>query len=180
MFRLIQLDVGLVDVCLQKHIQVQLWQRLLPIGETAVVRTVKGEGCAAFSREHGEEMLHQLTQVAVRGLVAFSLLLDELSFWVDSKYFGFRYSNLLISISIISPVAEGRVERLPLWVEQVSDVTKTSNFKYLWLLLNHLSVKSGKEAAGSQQDRAFREDSAFVIDPLQVVFSDSSHTYSSR
>lgn len=140
MFQLSQVDVGLVDVCLQQHVQVHFWQRLLPIGETAVVRTVKREGCAAFNREHREEMLHQLTQVAVRGLVAFSLLLDELSFWVHSKYFGFWHSNLLIGISIISPVAKGRVERLPLWVEQVSDVTETGNFKHLWLLLNHLSV----------------------------------------
>lgn len=85
-------------------------------------------------------MLHQLTEMAVRGLVSFSLLLDELSFWVDSKYPGVRNTNLLIGVSIIGPVAECCVERLSVGVEQVPDVTETGNFKHLRLLLNHLSV----------------------------------------
>ena len=54
-----------VSICLQKCIQVQFWQRLLPIGETAVLRTVKSRGRAALSREHREEMFHQFTEVAV-------------------------------------------------------------------------------------------------------------------
>lgn len=42
-----------------------------------------------------------LSPAYLRRLVAFSLLLDELSFWVDGKYPGFRHSNLLIGICIL-------------------------------------------------------------------------------
>lgn len=99
----------------------------------------------------------------------------------------------------VGPVAKGGVEGLPLWVEEVPDVTQTGNFKNLRLLLNNLSgkhrgdesscrwaatvpvgvvspVQCRKEAAGSQQHRAFREDGTPVIDPLKVVFSDGGHT----
>lgn len=44
-------------------------------------------------------------------------------------------------IAYIGPVAKGSVEGLPLWVEEVPDVTETGNFKNLRLLLDNLSGK---------------------------------------
>lgn len=43
-----------------------------------------------------------------------------------------------------------------------------------------LPVESRKEAAGSQQHGAFREDSASIIHPLKVVFGDGGHTDGTR
>lgn len=40
-------------------------------------------------------------------------------------------------------------------------------------------VQCWKKAAGSQQYGALGQDGTFVIDPLQIVFGNSSHTYSS-
>lgn len=45
------------------------------------------------------------------------------------------------SITHISPVAEGGVEGLLLWVEELPDVTETGDFKNLRLLLDNLSGK---------------------------------------
>ena len=42
-------------------------------------------------------------------------------------------------------------------------------------LLLELPVQSGEEAAGSQQDRALRENRPLVVDPLQVVLGDGRH-----
>lgn len=68
--------------------------------------------------------------------------------------------------------------------------TNSSWSKWISVLVGHnlwsvtivafVPVQCRKEAAGSQQYGAFREDSAFVIHPLQVVLSDASHTYGSR
>lgn len=43
------------------------------------------------------------------------------------------------SIVYIGPVAKGGVEGLPLWDEEVPDVTETGDFKNLGLLLDNLS-----------------------------------------
>lgn len=45
------------------------------------------------------------------------------------------------SIAYVGPVAKGGVEGLPLWVEEVPDVTETGDFKNLRLLLDNLSGK---------------------------------------
>lgn len=42
-------------------------------------------------------------------------------------------------IAYVGPVAKGSVEGLPLWVEEVPDVTETGDFKNLRLLLDNLS-----------------------------------------
>lgn len=54
-----------VSVRLKHSVQVHVRQRLLPVGETAVLGTVENRGSAAFNEEHGEEMLHQLDEVIV-------------------------------------------------------------------------------------------------------------------
>lgn len=50
---------------LKQIVQVNVWQRLLPVGEAAVLGTVEHRGRAAINEEHGEEMLHHLTEVMV-------------------------------------------------------------------------------------------------------------------
>lgn len=53
-----------------------------------------------------------------------------------------RSQEPLCSEAYVSPVTEGSIERLSVWVEQVSDVTETGDLKNLRLLLNHLPEKT--------------------------------------
>lgn len=51
----------------------------------------------------------------------------------------------LAALTHIGPVAKSSIEGLSFWVEQISDVTQTGNFKNLWLLLNDFTAKRKKK-----------------------------------
>lgn len=100
--------------------------------------TVEGGGW--IFTDEGEEVIHQLTEMRVRGLVSFGLFLYEFSFGVHSEDVSLRNTDLLIRICIVSSVAEGGVEGLSDETEQISDISETGDLKHLRLLLNHLPV----------------------------------------
>lgn len=50
---------------LQQRLQVQVWKRLLPVGEAAVLGTCQSGGSPFLNGQHWKEVFHQLTEVTV-------------------------------------------------------------------------------------------------------------------
>lgn len=169
-----------VSICAgsEQLVGVDDWYGLSPVTEGAVLWHDKG--LVLLFTQQREYVLHQLTEPAVRGLVALGLLLDQLSLGVDCEDPTHWNSHLLIGKHIISSIPKGGVERLLVMLEQVLDVCKAFNLEDLWFLLNDLPVEGREEAAGRQHERSSRQDGASVVDPLQVTSCHVRHANSPR
>lgn len=149
---------------------------LPPVTERAVLG--HDEGFVLLFAQQRKHVLHQLAQSAIRGLVAFGLLLDQLSFGVYSEDPTHWNSHLLVGKHIISSIPKGGVEWLLVMLEQVLDICKAFNLEDLWFLLDDLPVEGREKAAGRQHERSPGKNSASIVDPLQVASCHVCHANS--